>query len=174
MQSAFAKSAPSPLRRWRAYFVVFALAIAALVLTGFGRTFFLPLARRTFSAPWFVYVHGALFLTWIVLLLSQSALVVRRRTRAHLRVGRVAFAIVPLMVGSGVVVAIWSSARDLSRGGGDGVVATFGGELMDMLVFGTLATAGLLTRRYAQWHKRLIVLATLGVLGAAVGRIPLV
>jgi hypothetical protein len=78
------------------------------------------------------------------------------------------------MVGSGIVVAIWSSARDLSRGGGDGVVATFGGELMDMLVFGTLATAGLLTRRYAQWHKRLIVLATLGVLGAAVGRIPLV
>lgn len=158
----------------RRFFVWFALLVAVLVLTGFTRTFFIPLVRRTFNAPWFVYVHGGLFLTWIGLLITQAALIVRRRSRVHIRVGRVAFGLVPLMLCSGIAVAYWSSARDLSQGGGDSVVSTFGGELMDMLVFGVLATAALVLRRSPQAHKRLILLATLAVLGAAVGRIPVV
>lgn len=156
----------------RLFFVAFALVAASLVLTGFGRTFFLPLARRTFSAPWFVYVHGTLFLTWIGLLTTQSILVARHRTTLHRSLGRVAAGLIPLMVASGVVVAFWASARDVRKGGGDEVVAFFCGELMDMLLFGVLATAALLTRRHPQAHKRLIVLATLAILGAAVGRIP--
>lgn len=118
----------------RLFFVAFALVAATLVLTGFGRTFFLPLARRTFSAPWFVYAHGTLFLTWIGLLVTQSTLVARHRTALHRSLGRVAAGLIPLMVASGVVVAFWASARDVRKGGGDEVVAFFCGELMDSLV----------------------------------------
>ncbi len=42
-----------------------------------------------------------------------------------------------------------------------------------MVVFGTLAGAGLLYRRRPEIHKRLMVLATLSILTAAIARIPL-
>jgi hypothetical protein len=45
--------------------------------------------------------------------------------------------------------------------------------LVDMFVFGTLAGAGLLYRRKPQIHKRLMILATLSILSAAFGRVPL-
>ena len=113
-------------------------------------------------------------MVWIGLLITQAALVVRRRTRVHIRLGRVAFGLIPLMLCSGVAVAYWSSVRDLNRGGGDSVVSLFGGELMDMFVFGVLAAVAMVLRRSPQAHKRLMLLATLAVLGAAVGRIPVV
>ena len=174
VQSATVDRAPGKAHLSRAFFMAFALVVAALVLAGFTRTFFLPLARGTFTAPWFVYVHGSLFCTWVGLLTAQSALVARRRTATHRRLGRVALALIPLMIASGVAVAIWSSVRDFDRGGGDAAVSLFGGELIDMLVFGTLAAAALLMRLHSASHKRLIALATLVLLGAAVGRIPVI
>lgn len=160
------------VRATRILFITFSLVIASLVLAGFGGTFFVPLARGTFSAAWIVYAHGALFLTWVGLLIAQSVFVARRRTSTHRRLGAVAVALIPLMVVSGVVVAFRSSARALESGGGDSVVSASGGELMDMLLFAVLGTAALVWRRHPQAHKRLIVLATLALLGAAVGRIP--
>ena len=161
----------TPKLSW--FFVGFALLVSVLVLAGFSRTFFVPLLRRTFDAPWFLYLHAGLFLTWIGLLVAQTLLIVRRQPRAHIGIGRVAFGLIPLMLCTGVAVAYWSSARDLQRGGGS-VVSTFGGELMDMLAFGVLGFAAMALRRSSQAHKRLMLLATLAVLGAAVGRIPVV
>ena len=45
--------------------------------------------------------------------------------------------------------------------------------LVDMLVFGTLTAAGILYRRRPEYHKRLMMLATLGILTAAIARIQL-
>jgi hypothetical protein len=165
-------AAAPPARTKRRFFLGFGAVIALIVLVGFSRTFFIPLARQTFSAPWFVYVHGTLFFVWIGLLVAQAALVAAHRTRVHRRLGRTAFGLVPLMVASGVAVAVWSSARDLRAGSGDEVVAFFFGELMDMALFSTFAALALLLRRNTQAHKRLILLGTVAILGAALGRIP--
>ena len=73
------------------------------------------------------------------------------------------------MVVSGVAVALWASVRDFSR---DSAVTFFGGQLMDMFMFLSLASASFVARSNPQVRKRLIVLATLAILGAAIGRIP--
>ena len=156
----------------RRYLVGFSLLVAAIVVAGFMRTFFLPLANHTFAAPWFVYVHGTLFFTWIALLVTQTSLIASRDVARHRRLGLLAVALIPLMVASAVTVAFWSTARDYRAGGGDATIAFFFGQLMDMVMFAAFAIAALLARRRPQWHKRLILLATLAVLGAAVGRIP--
>src|SRR5262245_15706509 len=81
----------------RRFFVGFAVTVTLLVLVGFTRTFFVPLARQVFVAPWFVYAHAACFFAWISLLVTQSVLVASRRTPVHRRLGQVAFGLVPLM-----------------------------------------------------------------------------
>ncbi len=160
--------------RPRRFFVGFALLVGILVLTGFARTFFIPLANRRFSAPWFVYLHGTLFLSWVALLILQSLLVATRHVSWHRRLGPIGIGLVPVMVASGLAVAVWATARDVRAGQGDGAVALFFGELMDMALFAALGAAALLTRRRPDVHKRLIVLATLALLGAAVGRISII
>jgi hypothetical protein len=157
----------------RRFFVGFSLTVGILVLAGFARTFFIPLARQRLSAPWFVYLHGTLFLSWVALLIAQSLLIATRHVSWHRRLGPVGAGLVPAMVASGVAVAIWATARDVKAGQGDSAIGLFFGELMDMALFAGLGTAALLTRHRPEVHKRLILLATLALLGAAVGRIPI-
>ncbi len=164
----------APARLTRRFYLGFALVAAAFVLAGFTRTFFLPLARRTFSAPWFVYGHAALLLTWIALLVLQASLVVRRNLPLHRRLGRVAVGLIPCMVISAVVVANWATARDYRATPGDRIIAFYFGELMDMVMFGTFALFAYHQRNRPAAHKRLMLLATLALLGAAIGRIPVI
>ncbi len=168
------RSPAGPSAPRRRYLVIFSLFVAVFVLAGFTRTFFVPLARHSFAAPWFVYVHGTLFFTWIGLLVTQTSLVASRNVALHRRLGLLAVALIPLMVASGLTVAFWATARDYRAGGDAATISFFFGELLDMFMFASFAIAAFLTRRRPQWHKRLILLATLAVFGAAVGRLPIV
>ncbi|MEO5740395.1 MAG: hypothetical protein ABIS29_07355 [Vicinamibacterales bacterium] len=161
------KLAPRPR-----FFVVFSSATLLLVLAGFTTTFFLPLARGTFSRPWFVYAHGSLFFLWASLLVAQALLAMRRRLKWHRQLGWFGAALVPAMAGSGVLVAHWATRRDIAAGEAADALPFFFGALMDMFLFASLASAAILLRGNPTAHKRLILIATLAILGAAVGRIP--
>ncbi len=66
--------------------VAFIATAMRLVLAGFGRTFVVPMMRGTFSVPWFVYVHAALFFAWTGLLTNLARVpgrVRRAEPRAH-------------------------------------------------------------------------------------------
>jgi hypothetical protein len=160
--------------RPRRFFIGFALVAATLVVAGFTGTFFLPVARGQFSRPPLVYVHGSLFFGWVILLIVQAQLAASRHLGWHRRLGWVGVALIPAMTASGVGVSVWATARDLRAGKGDAAASFFLGQLMDMLVFAALASLAILKRQRPDTHKRLIVMATVAILGAAIGRIPLV
>jgi hypothetical protein len=154
------------------YFVLFSLLFASIVLTGFSRTFFIPVARGTFSKPPVVHIHGALFFAWTALLVSQSILAATRRLAAHRRVGAIAGWLVLPMLALGAVVAGRDAIHDFRAGEGDARIAFFYGELADLAMFGLLAGAAMLLRNKPEFHKRWVLLGSLGLIGAAVGRIP--
>lgn len=154
------------------FFIAFIAAAILLVLAGFGRTFIVPVVRGTLSAPWFVYGHAALFFAWMGLLMAQALFAMRRRLGWHRRLGWMGAALIPPMVVSGIAVAVWATRRDVAAGQGYEALSFFFGQCMDMLLFASLASAAMLMRRAPAAHKRLVLLATLAILGAAVGRIP--
>ena len=59
--SALGRRSRRTPRKLHGYFIGFAVIFAAIVLTGFSRTFFLPMARGTLSKPLIVHLHGAFF-----------------------------------------------------------------------------------------------------------------
>jgi hypothetical protein len=156
----------------RSFFVVFAALSVVVVLIGFARTFFMPVAHGTFRAPPIVYVHASLFLAWISLLVAQTVLAFSHNLRWHRQLGWITVVLIPVMIASDIGVSLWATARDLRGGQGDVALAFLFGLFMDVASFAALATVAVVMRRKPQVHKRLIVIATIRILGPAIGRIP--
>lgn len=165
------KSRRAP-RKLHGYFIAFTLIFAAIVLTAFSRTFFIPVSRGTFSKSLIVHIHGAFFFTWTALLVSQTLLAATKRLRAHRKVGSIAGWLVLPMLVLGTIVAARDTVHDFRAGGGEAVLSFFYGELADLAMFGLLAGGAMLLRNKPEYHKRWMILASLGLVGAAIGRIP--
>lgn len=161
-------------RRDRKFYLCVALAAIAVVFAGFARTYYLNGYFEHRTLTWFLYLHGFLFSAWFVVVLTQIVLVAMGRTDLHRRLGKVGAAMVCIMVPMGVAVGIHAAKYgSLSTPPNVPRLSFLVVPLTDMVVFGTLAGAGLLYRRKPEIHRRLMILATLSILTAAIGRLPL-
>ena len=143
-----------------------ALATALAVFVGFSPSYFLRSAALGPLTALY-QVHGLVFTSWMVLLVVQTSLVAGRRTDIHRRLG-IAGAVLAAAV---FLVGIMVSIETLRRGGGPlDPRIFFAIPLGDMIVFAVLVTAGIVYRQHAETHKRLILLATISVVTAAVAR----
>jgi len=166
-----------PGRHDRIFYSGMAIAMAVAVFVGFARTYYLSsyfgtsatLTGGPFSTV--VRLHAALFTAWVLLFLVQTSLVATHRVAVHRRLGVAVAVLAAVMIVAGTAMAL-ATAR---RGGAPPGVDPLGFlviPLGDMVVFAVLVTAALWLRRNKEAHKRLMLLAYLAILVAAVARIP--
>lgn len=168
-----AVSAPgSPIRRAQLFYVGMAIAAAVIVFTGFSRSYFLKAQFGTPPLPPLVHLHGLLFTSWIVLFFTQATLVAARRTDVHRRLGVVGAALAAIMIVVGFRVAVAAASRGASPPGGPPPLVFLVIPIGDILVFAMLVGAAFYFRRRVEIHKRLMVVATIGLLTAAIARLP--
>lgn len=157
------------------FFFAMSLLLLALVCSGFSRTFLLhrwfPEARAP-AEPFFM-VHGIVFLGWFVLLAVQSGLVAQRRVALHRSLGVLGGVLATVMVLLGITGAVISGRR---VGGFTGIpvppLQFMAVPFFDMVVFSfTIGTAFAL-RRDQQAHKRLMLIGSIGIVAAALARLP--
>lgn len=149
------------------FFLYMAIAFLLIAFAGFSTTLFIPLARGTFAAPLVVHIHGVLVFGWLVLLISQSALVRSRNPLVHRRVGWMGFFLAIAIVVSGIAVGMFAARRDLAATGQTWPFGGFVNIVIEMLVFGLLVGLAIAFRRRPEIHKRLLILATISALGPA-------
>jgi hypothetical protein len=155
----------------RRLFTWAAVAALVVVFVGFARSYYL---KGAFGAPplsALVHAHGLVMTLWFVLVVVQARLVAVRRVDLHRRLGVAGVAVAALVLVIGVCTAISAAARGVSPGPPPLVFLVV--PLGDMLIFAILAGAGLLLRRRGDFHKRLMLLASVGMLTAAFARVPL-
>ena len=99
-------------RKLHGYFIAFSLVFAAIVLVGFSRSFFIPMARGSLSKPLAVHVHGGLFFAWTALLVTQAVLAANKRLKEHRKVGSIASWLVLPMLVLGSIVAARDTVHD--------------------------------------------------------------
>lgn len=162
-----------PGRRYdRVFFPVMSLLALGTVFLGFAKSYFLagmihaPLPSRI------VHVHGAVFTIWIALLIVQTGIVSGRRLDLHRKLGLFGFAWAALMVFMGLLAARNSLMRGFSPAPGLPAAVFFIVPVTDIFVFATLVYLGWALRNRGLDHKRLMMMATLGILDAAVARWP--
>lgn len=149
------------------FYIAIALIACAAVAIGFSTTYFLPLARGAFAGPAVAHIHGLLFMSWIALLLVQALLVRRRQTRLHRRLGLVALPLAFAMAASGLGVGVHAVTRDLAAGGGDAAYSQLVGVAAAMTIFVAFVALALALRKQPDWHKRMMLLATIAILWPA-------
>jgi hypothetical protein len=155
------------------FFSAMALLILATVFVGFARTYFLAGVFRAPLPNLLIHIHGAVFSSWILLLIAQTALVSAGRVDIHRRLGLVGFGLACLMVTLGVLAASNSLARNFSPPGSGFDPRTFYAiPIGDVLIFATLVFFAYRARFNPAAHKRLILIATISLMDAPTGRPP--
>ena len=159
-------------RRERLFYMGMSAAFLLVVFAGFARTYYLRPYFATPALTPLLHLHGIIFSSWIVLLLMQTALVAANRTSIHRRLGVAGGVLAVLMVAVGTLTAVVRAKVVEVPPGAPSPLAFLTIPLGDMLVFGLLVGAGFYYRRRADAHKRLMLLATIAILPAAMARLP--
>jgi hypothetical protein len=146
-----------------------AIAILVTVALGFGPTFYLRSAFHPHNGlPAVLRVHGFALSAWVFLFLVQTVLIVRGSKTLHRRLGwamaGLAASIV-LLMGAAIV----DQLRRVPPPFPAAFALAFG--MFDIIVYATLVGWAVHWRKRADWHKRLMLSATILLLGAAVVRI---
>jgi hypothetical protein len=178
-----ARPATQPLARQagtydRLFYGGMAVALGLTVFAGFAPTYYLrffsggPQATLT-GGPFttLVHVHGALFSAWVLLFIVQTALVASRRVAVHRRLGVAGAVLAVAMVTAGTLIAIATATRGSAPPGME-PLAFLIIPLFDMILFATFVRTALTLRRDKEAHKRLMLLAYVSIVVAAVGRLP--
>ena len=159
---------PSVRASDRIFFTGMALAAALTLFLGFARSYFLRGAELPALTPLY-HVHGALFSAWIALLVAQTSLVAAGRTDIHRTLGIAGAVLAAVVFIVGVTVSIETLRRQGGSLGRDPRVF-ISIPLGDIIVFGVLVTAAIVQRWRSETHKRLMLLATISILTAAIAR----
>jgi hypothetical protein len=160
-------ASPWKVDRKSPFYIIMGITAAVAAVAGFSTTYLLPVAGAQFRGPWVAHVHGLLFFAWVALAVLQPVLVYRGSTLLHRRIGIAALPLALAMAVSGVGVGLYAVRRDLEAGVGAFAYSTLPGVLCAMVIFVAFVAAAVALRKKPDWHKRLIVLATIAVLWPA-------
>jgi len=156
------------------FYVQLAAACVAVAVIGFAPTYWIPLFRGTLQVTPLTHVHGALFYGWTLLFLAQAWLAASRKMTRHREFGVFGVAVATAMCFVGMAAAIASLKQGTADGFGDASRAFAIVPVSGIAFFAGLFTLALLKVRRLETHKRLLIVATVSLLQAAVGRVFLV
>jgi len=170
-----AASAQAPNERL--FFTGMAVTMLIVVFAGFTRSFYLNSLFPDWHRPpeAIFYIHGTVFTAWVLLLVAQVSLVRAGRRDVHRKIGAAGAVLAALMVVLGTIAALVAARR--STGFVDVPVPPLqflAIPLFAIAQFAVFAWLAIARRRDLQAHKRLMLLATMMLTGAAVARLPLV
>lgn len=150
------------------FFFISACIMALVLVAGFSTNILFH--RSTFAVPVLYHVHAVTFFGWVMLYLLQTGLVATGSRALHKRLGWLALAWVPAMVGLGTAITLtvirgnggpFFFARDEFLIGNPVGILTFAG-----IVFWAISL-----RRRTDWHSRLMLCAMASITGPGFGRL---
>jgi hypothetical protein len=152
------------------FYFAMSLLIATIVVLGFSRSVDQNLFHASIPRPAILWVHGATFSLWVLFFIFQSALVRTRNVKIHRSMGWFGAALAAFMIPLGVATSVVMARFDTTVKHETGADAFLIVPLYDMVAFAICAGLAILWRRKPELHRRMIFIATCGLLDAAFGR----
>ena len=142
-----------------------------LPLGGFFGTYLVPIARGSFEEPTILHLHALFSFAWIGLFVLQSWLIARGRVVRHQAIGLGGIALATATFFTGVIIAIEAMNAGIVAGNGQTarVVAIF--PLTIIATFAGLVAAAIANVKRPEYHKRLMLMATLSIMPPSLARL---
>lgn len=163
------------------FFPLISLLLMAIILKGFGPSFFFRDGTSTSGGfgpeglPIYLIIHGVVMSTWMALLVIQTGLVQTKNTKAHMTLGWFGLAVALLVIPTGIMAMNGFGPRLLALGVPppvlrEGLSLLFWIDVFSLILFPSLIAAAIYYRKNSAWHKRLILFAAFTILTPALGR----
>ncbi len=152
------------------FYFYMALACMAVAFLGFAPTYFVPIASRSFSASPVVHFHGLLFFAWSLYFAFQTWLAASGKITRHRAIGMIGVSLATAMTIFGFLVSINAMKRSAALGLASDGIAFAIVPLSGILFFAVVFTLAITNIRRPEIHKRLMLLAGISLLDAAVAR----
>lgn len=147
-----------------------ASACVAVAVLGFAPSYFVPLARGDGSWPLLIHLHGLLFFGWVVFFWWQTRRILNGQVRSHRAWGLLGIALGATMVCAAfVVVAMRIGVHQEAGFDVQGRRFAWIG-ISDLLIFASLLACAIARAGRPETHKRLMLMATIALLGPPIGR----
>lgn len=159
----------SVLDRWIYAFT--AALFLAVAIVGFTPRSVAILAGELRFPPLIVHIHAALMFAWLGLLLAQTLLVATGRTALHMKLGLASLVVAPCLWAAMIAISIWRYHERAELGEivhGSNILLTQSRSILYFALF--VAWALLVRKTDYETHKRMMLLATVTLLGAAITR----
>lgn len=154
----------------RYFYFYMALSCMAVAFLGFAPTYFVPMAKGSFPALPVVHVHGLLFFAWTLYFVFQTWLAATGRIARHRSVGMIGVSLATAMAIMGFLVAVNAMKRSAAVGMTYEGISFVIVPLSGILFFAVVLTLAIINVRSPEIHKRLMLLASISLLDAAVAR----
>ena len=154
----------------RQFFFAMTLLLVAVVAIGFAPTYYLAGVFRAPLPSRIVHVHGAVFSTWMILLIVQTGLISAKRVGWHRKLGVAGFLLACGMVVTVILTAADFALRAKGAPNSEQLLGLLVVPFTDAFTFAVLAGFAYALRKNAAAHKRLIIIATAGISRAALVR----
>jgi hypothetical protein len=152
------------------FYVRMASVMLAVAVVGFAPTYWVPLSRGTLVITPIVHVHALVFFGWMLLFWTQTWLAAHERFERHRELGVAGVVLACAMCVVGVAAATSSLDRAEAAGFGPAGRAFSVVSFTALLFFAALVAVAVLNVRNSATHKRLMLVATVSLLQAGVGR----
>jgi len=156
------------------FFFWMTVTMAAFIFSGFGLTYWGPMAAGSLEPlPPVVHLHGLFFFGWMVLLVTQSTLVNTGNVRLHRTLGTFGIAVGTGVALMGTLITLLSVASSAANPTPDDSQLTYL-SLTAIVAFAVLFVLAIRNVRSPESHKRLILFATINLLPPGVNRLYMV
>lgn len=147
-------------------------ALSAVVVAGFARTYYLKFLFDLPPLKLAAHLHGLLATSWLVLHYTQAKLIAAHRVDIHRRLGIFTACVGAVLAAQALdmgITAVASGHAPPGRNPLEFLSVPIGTTFM----FSLFLACALAMRRKREWHKRLMLLATMALLVPAMGRLDL-
>ncbi|MDB5499790.1 MAG: hypothetical protein JWP28_3821 [Phenylobacterium sp.] len=164
-------TAINPAQRAMGTFYVWMAGLFVLIaFSGFAETYWLQLAGGTFVGSPLLHLHGLLFSAWTLFFLSQTWLAASGQMQHHRAWGVAGVSLATAMVFVGLATSIASMQKGVADGHAEAARAFAIVPLSAAVLFAVLVAWAVVTVKTPEVHKRLMMLATISILQAPIGR----
>jgi hypothetical protein len=152
------------------FYVRMAATCVAVAFIGFAPTYWVPLLRGTLDVPPLAHVHAILLYGWTLLSLRLTWLAASGEMTRHREMGVAGVALATAMLFVGLATAIVSLKRSEAAGFGAAARPFAIVSVTSIVLFAVMFTIAVLNVRKPEVHKRVMLVATISLLQAAVAR----